>query len=1056
MRHSGSPGLVTLAAALLAAWLTASAESVSPSRLDALRELRERGRFAALVDVARPLLAELERREGEGSAASVTVRDLLVESLWRDGKSGKEETRRLAERAVRIKERTRGPRHIELAPSLDNLGNVVLRNDDYSGARAHFERSLEIREASLGPDHPDVAETLNHLGWALYSMGEFDASRELYDRGLRIREAAFGPAHPKFASSLNNIAVLLKNLGDYAAAAPLYERALEIYDAAWAEAHPDVAATLNNYAILLKSRGDYPAARPMYERALRILEQVAGPEHPRVAVALNNLAALDGEIGDYSAATAMHNRALEIFETSPSLESRWVASTLNNLATVAADQGDRDKARALFERALALQEESLGSDHPLVARSLTNLGSLHAMTGDLATAQRRLERALKIREASLGSDHPGTASTLGSLAEVLQKRGDPARAKGLLERAVAIYEKELGSDHPDLARALNDLAALRLESGESGPALGLALRADEIGREHLRLTARTLSERQALRYASVRPAGLDLALSSLSLGADAEMTGRVWDALIRSRALVLDEMRLRHLDAAHAVDLAAELTRASERVANLLVRGPRGSGVEQYRRLLVKAREDKERAERALAEASLTFRRQERAARVGLEDVAAALPPGHALVSYVRYDRRRARSTEGTDTTGAPEPVPFYLALVLRSKKATAVPLGPAERIERLVDRWRREIAAARGILPAAARSAERRYHETGEALRRLVWDPVARRLEATDRLLIVPDGALHLVSLATLPIGEGRYLVETTLSHYLSTERDLVRPSATVGSAAEGLLVVGGPDFDRLPGAVSGETDRVAPPQVPAEGCTDFHSLRFRALPGSLGEARSVSSLWSDRAPEPERSRVRSLVGRDASEGAFKRNAPGHRILHLATHGFFVAEHCTASAAPERELGRALAPTPGDGPILSGLALTGANLRQLTDVGEGEDGVLMAEEVAAMDLSGVEWVVLSACETGLGEVQDGEGVLGLRRAFEVAGARTLVMSLWSVDDLSARGWMRRLYEGRLSGLSSAETVRQASLETLRTRRDGGESTHPYYWGAFAAVGDWR
>ena len=140
---------------------------------------------------------------------------------------------------------------------------------------------------------------------------------------------------------------------------------------------------------------------------------------------------------------------------------------------------------------------------------------------------------------------------------------------------------------------------------------------------------------------------------------------------------------------------------------------------------------------------------------------------------------------------------------------------------------------------------------------------------------------------------------------------------------------------------------------------------------------------------------------------------------------------------------------------LLSGLSFAGANRRDKT--AQAEDGILTAEEIAVMDLQGVEWAVLSACDTGVGEIQAGEGVLGLRRAFELAGVQTVIMSLWSVEDEATRGWMKRLYEGRLTkGYGTAEAVSRASLEILTERRQRGESTHPFYWGAFVATGDWR
>jgi CHAT domain-containing protein len=202
------------------------------------------------------------------------------------------------------------------------------------------------------------------------------------------------------------------------------------------------------------------------------------------------------------------------------------------------------------------------------------------------------------------------------------------------------------------------------------------------------------------------------------------------------------------------------------------------------------------------------------------------------------------------------------------------------------------------------------------------------------------------------------------------------------------------------------------------------------------------------------------TLTGADATEAAFKALAPGRRFLHLATHGFFLEGSCPTALdarSPGAWGGGDLYLGLGENPLLlSGLALAGANRR--AEAGpEEEDGILTAEEVAALDLSRAEWVVLSACETGMGEIQVGEGVVGLRRAFQVAGASTVIMSLWSVQDDAAHEWMVQLYRGRLAqGLSTAEAVRQASVGVLEARRARGESTHPFFWAGFVAAGDWE
>jgi CHAT domain-containing protein len=245
------------------------------------------------------------------------------------------------------------------------------------------------------------------------------------------------------------------------------------------------------------------------------------------------------------------------------------------------------------------------------------------------------------------------------------------------------------------------------------------------------------------------------------------------------------------------------------------------------------------------------------------------------------------------------------------------------------------------------------------------------------------------------------------------------------------------------------------------------FGEVRFAALPGSGPELETIADLWR-RTPRPTSERdampPEVLKGVQATETEFRRRAAGRRVVHLATHGFFVGGPCAGPGDDARGIGGMVprvAPAPQPPAALhpfriSGLALAGANLRSRASPDQ-DDGILTAEEIAALDLTGVQWAVLSACETGVGDYHPGEGVMGLRRAFLIAGARTTIMSLWPVRDRTAGRWMRTLYESHwLRGLDTAASVRMASLSELRARRAAGRAAHPVHWGAFIAVGDWR
>jgi len=1022
-------------------------------RIDELRLSLERGDYETVGEGAESLLRSIENRDGSESLELAQVIDLLLQSRWRSGGSLGTEERALAERALRIWE-SAGREQAELVVALDNLGVALRDAGELEKSIRAFERSLSIREETIGREHADVAKNLNQLGWTYSLAAEFALARDCYERGLQIREDRFGADHAEVAASLNNLAILEKTVGDYTAARRLYERALTIHESVYGQDHARVATTLSNLANLLRAQGELAEAQSLYERSLRIREGAKVKSTRGIARTLKNLAVLHQEMGDPQVALGYSERAVEILETSLGENHPSLASALNNLGVSLEVAGDYARAESVLSRTLEIREKSLGPNHPAVAITLSNLAELYVDLDDLDRAKPSIERAIEIREFAFGPTHPSLAASLRTYADLLARTGDHDNATRQLERALAIYRQQLGPEHPEVADTSSELALLCASTGDSNRAFVLSLDADRIGRDHLRLMARAVTEGTALRYATVRPEGQNLALT---LVAERKVDGSqavpsAWDAVIRSRALVLDEMKTRHESPAKTDALSADLAGTSERFAQLLVRGPSGSSPERYQQLLSAARAARDEAEGELGRASMSFRRRRAAAETGFLDVAAALPSGSALVAYVRYDHHHLPKS-GSDLA---EKYPLertgrYLAFTLRSGQTTpsVVPLGESSRIDALVGMWRDEILSVRGALPALGASAERRFQLAVEPLRQAVWDPVRASIGKPTRIFIVLDGTLQTLNLATLPSGNGRYLVEKSPPlHYLTTERGLVEADRPA-KAGNGALFVGGAKFGDTP-ADRAETD----------ACGGLGGLEFEALVGSAHEVEELAALLSSQGPESQRTRVEILTGDQAMEEALKTAAPGYGILHMATHGFVASEPGSCSSGPASSAPRiaaTLAPEPSvDAALISGLALAGANRGVGDRAGAGSDGLLTTAEIRVMDLSGMEWVVLSGCDTGLGKQRAGEGLLGLRRAFETAGANTLIMSLWPVDDASSLAWMRRLYKGRLEELGSADAIWRASLETLRMRRENRLSAHPFYWGAYVGVGDWR
>jgi len=987
---------------------------------EAIRGELSAGRYPEAERRARGLLATTERLHGVDSRELADVLDLLSEALRKEGKSHDPEALEFCLRAVAIKERRPQAADSSLAISLENLGALRLNNDDLGEARPPLERALELRVRSLGPWHPDVA-------WSLIWLANLESRAARYDT-----------------------------------ASVLVQRAVAIQDSVLPDNDLKRTQGLGMLAALQYLRGEYREAAALYERILRLRLESKGLDHPATADALHNLGSVLAEMGDYGEAERYLEQARAVMRRVLSPSDPLIAPTLDGLAILREKRGDPAGALALLREAVRIERSAYGPDHAMVGWYLMKFGRMELALGRRAAARRALLEALRIQENKLGPQHRDLALTLTSLAEVDAKDGSVDLAVEECGRALDIQERALGPRHPDIIPTLADLARYHAMKRDTVGAFDLALRSSRIRTEHLYLTAGGLSENQALAYAATCPNGLGVAFPltvRAGAGGSPVFVREAWDALVRERTLVLDEMAERHnaslsenVDSA-TVAAAAALRRARQRLANILVRQlPDTSAAEAaassaaYQAVLRSARLDVERADGRLGLLSRNHV-SESVPRPGLVEVLAGVPHRWGLVAYATYADDSKR--------------PSYIAFVFGgSGVPTAIPIGDASRIDPLVKEWAAQVTAAAAMRdrPWAMR-AEAACRAAGGALRKAIWDPVLDALGTVEGVLIVPAGSLQRVNFGALPDSGKSYLVERSLvMHYATSESDIAA-THTRTPHGSGLLAIGGVEFGTPP-ANRDRTRSGAAASGRLEGdCDRFYDATFRPLPESRREVEEIAKTWGDEAT------VTLMTSTQATENAFKRSAPGKRVIHLATHGFFLdPNRCLQELASSRGIGgleTTVRPRPrpafdqASPLLLSGLALAAANRRSEATPHE-EDGILTAEEVASLDLRGVEWAVLSACDTGIASTGGGEGILGLRRAFRTAGASTLVISLWPVQDEAAREWMRALYKNRLSGgTATAQAVRSATLDVLRSRRAQGLSTSPFFWAAFVATGDW-
>jgi len=874
-----------------------------------------------------------------------------------------------------------------------------------------MEEVLTLQESALDSNDPTLAITRANLGRVVESLGQLDRAEALYqaalDQALRIDPR--GADVPRLQGLLAETA---RKKGDPARAAALQKDTLARLTQLLGPTDVDVIWAWSYLADAQQSAGDLEAALESFRTALDLARD-ANLDVGAVSAFTSGLASTLTDLGDLIQARRVVEDAYREAAPLRGNQDADVVSLRAVLANIAMQQGDNAGAEAILRE--ALEHANPDDDVTNGLRSLLAVSLLYQNKYEEAATS--LTDDLELALERLGPDHPSVANIRNSLAGALAKRGDLAGAEAGYAQAAQIAEAALGPNHPTVAQYRMNRGVMLYKVGETDAARveieqAISIYEDQLGATHpsvanalvhlFALESATGSQQRA-RMAARRALdtfelwGVELlrSLSERERIALIRDFGQAVDALV----IALDEPS----DAEESWDaVLAWKGRAGRSLSN---RSIQHSKIGEVRRALARAvlagrmdraadlREQKESLEREQSGAAVQ-------PTVTRDALCAALAPDEALVDMWRVQQNADR----------------YVAWVLRGEtcELVRVDLGDGPTIDAAVTSWRKAITD-----PSAAAS---RIDRRGAVLREQIFDPVVASLEGIDRLWIAPDAALTAVPLAALPSGDG-YLLETWTIGYLESAAELVRAPTESGDAA---LLIGGVAYgaDSAPGLSSGA---VAP-------CLD---QTFADLPETAEEVREISGLFRRKTP------VTLLEGADATREDFLARLPGSRFVHVATHGFFATGECRSAM----DAGTTVT---GFNPmLLSGLVFAGAN-----DPAPDRRGILTAEELAGVDLTGVELVVLSACETGLGEVASGEGVLGLRRAVIGAGARSLVMSLWAVPDSATRTLMTTFYPQVLRRRRApVDALRAAQLEVLRRAREEMGNGRPQDWGAFIVSG---
>jgi CHAT domain-containing protein/tetratricopeptide (TPR) repeat protein len=735
------------------------------------------------------------------------------------------------------------------------------------------------------------------------------------------------------------------------------------------------------------------------------------------------------------------------------------------LATSKLVAGDVKGAEASLLQNVHITRKVFGDQSRNHAEALADMGDLYHTLGDLKRAEDFLRQAQNSLGNPDGLSRDTARKILIKLGAVRHDQGDFAGAEDALRGALSLLNEGSTLLFRDRQKCLKALARTLWARGRGDKALAAL---EEALDAELHSASEDLWALPTTALSGYQPGqGLDLddLVSMVTAGKpSADRVKSLWTWVLRRRGATLDALcRLREAESACAGDPALNdrlerLHEVQRRLADVALNATSAVFREQQLRQRRRLEEEASQLESDLKQ-ELSRRHPERSTPVPDVTLAAVqqrLPTGTALIEFVKYRPTNFRARPGEKKTE-----PRYLALVLPGG-AAGVPqlfdLGEAGPIDDGVEAVRKAIEEfPQAVKGSSEASLEADFCDRSRVLHTLVLGKLGEALAGCTTLLVVPDGRLAQLPFSALVEGEGdkaHYLAERCRIGYLAAGRDLLRPPPSV--TGRGVVVFAAPDF---------------------EMSTDQRLAAVRSLPRTpettpVVRGRPVGSLRKDWGPldqaEGEGKDIREVLdggrlgpvivyqGPEALEERLKQLHSPH-ILHLATHGFYYGPpRGIASGLPGRDRVGALLPNADDPLMRSGVVLAGAN-RPLGKVPDGkrvEDGWLTAAEAALLDLRGTELVVLSACETGLGDVQGAEGVYGLRRALLHAGARSLVVSLFQIPDVETRPLIKAFYQGLAKGKGRLEALSQADAEKVRERRKKIGAAHPFSWSSLVLVGD--
>lgn len=911
------------------------------------------------------------------------------------------------------------------------VGAVSVTLGKYQEALPYYRESHSFIEKFVGKENADYTKSLDNIGNIYMNLGMYNEALPLYTESLQITKRLVGEFHPDYAQSLNNLANLYVKQVRYEDALPLYEKALNIR-----QNEPDnqeYAVSLNNIAYLYVELGRYDKALPLYENSLKIFEKVLGKNHKDYATSLNNLGVLYVNIGQYEKAFPVYQEAINLRAELLGLNSPEYAVSLNNLAALYVDIGRYNEALNLFEESIQLIEKNKGKQHPDYATNLNNIASLYKDMGNYEKALPLYKEAMEIREKVLGKNHSDYAASLNNIGVLYDTRGEYEKALPYYEEALLIQENILGKNHPSYGAGLNNIALAYKELDRYEEAVPLILEANDILMEQIENVFQFSSEKEKKGFFKLIEYNYKF-YQSFNFVTKSEFPQI--NELVYNNNLTLKGILLKSTNSFRNAVLTSndsslinnfykwqniKSTLAKEYSKSLDNRLPEIDTLEKEANLL----------ESILVRNSKEFNKENEKTSITWDKVKEKLKVGEAAIEFSSFRLLENKWTDEIIITA-------YIVKAGMNSPVTKTLCNANELKEVLNSSTPMSLYAGRG-----AKSKQIQSDQKSRRLYELLIAPIEEYLEDVETIYYSPDGVLHQIALAAIPVSEDELLCE---------KYNLVQLGSTGSIASEieqpetsPILLAGGINFD-----FETSHDKEKTP-VSYSFLSDIKDTRgnmsrgsaWNYLPGTKKEIEKLLSLFG-------KEEAILLTDKEATEEAIKAldgNSP--KVLHLATHGFFFENPQTDSNRSIDFNEEPVYKISEDPLMRSGLVLAGGNYawKNGGNPYQMEDGILTAYEISNLNLSNTDLVVLSACETGLGDIEGSEGVYGLQRAFKMAGVDNIIMSLWEVPDAETVEFMESFYTNWLGGMALREAFQETQREMLNKYR-----SEPEKWAAFVLV----